>query len=121
MQAKVRNADLTTAERWTVMGGAALMLSMAMGMRQTFGLFQPEVVKAIGITSSDYSLAMALQNAIWGVTQPFVGLLADRYGSRWVMLGGALCYAVGLVVIIYSTSAAVLILGMGFCVGLGQY
>lgn len=117
MQAKVRATDLTTAQRWTIMGGAALMLSMAMGMRQTFGLFQPEVVKALGITSSDYSLALALQNAIWGVTQPFVGLIADRYGSRWVMLGGALFYAVGLVVIIYSTSAAVLILGMGFCVG----
>jgi predicted MFS family arabinose efflux permease len=117
MQGKLRNADLTSAQRWTIMGGAALMLSLAMGMRQTFGLFQPEVVKAIGITSSDYSLALALQNAIWGITQPFVGLIADRYGSRYVMLGGALCYAVGLVVIIFSTSAAVLILGMGFCVG----
>jgi predicted MFS family arabinose efflux permease len=117
MQGKLRNADLTSAQRWTIMGGAALMLSLAMGMRQTFGLFQPEVVKAIGITSSDYSLALALQNAIWGITQPFVGLIADRYGSRYVMLGGALCYAVGLVVVIYTTSAAVLILGMGFCIG----
>lgn len=117
MQGKLRNADLTSAQRWTIMGGAALMLSLAMGMRQTFGLFQPEVVKAIGITSSDFSLALALQNAIWGITQPFVGLIADRYGSRYVMLGGALCYAVGLVVVIYSTSAAQLILGMGFCIG----
>lgn len=117
MQGKLRNADLTSAQRWTIMGGAALMLSLAMGMRQTFGLFQPEVVKAIGITSSDFSLALALQNAIWGISQPFVGLIADRYGSRYVMLGGALCYAVGLVVVIYATSAAVLILGMGFCIG----
>lgn len=117
MQGKLRNADLTSAQRWTIMGGAALMLSLAMGMRQTFGLFQPEVVKAIGITSSDFSLALALQNAIWGITQPFVGLIADRYGSRYVMLGGALCYAVGLVVVIYATSAAQLILGMGFCIG----
>ena len=117
VRTKLRNADLISAQRWTIMGGAALMLSLAMGMRQTFGLFQPEVVKAIGITSSDFSLAMALQNAIWGITQPFVGLLADRHGSRYVMLGGALCYATGLVIIIFSTSAAVLILGMGFCVG----
>src|SRR5687767_14582365 len=58
--------DLSKAQRWVIMGGAAAMLSLAMGMRQSFGLFQPEIVKAIGITSSDFSLALALQNGIWG-------------------------------------------------------
>ena len=106
-------AELTTAQRWTILGGAAAMLSLAMGMRQSFGLFQPELVKAIGITSSDFSLAMALQNGIWGISQPFIGMLADRYGARFIMLGGALLYATGLVVVMFSTSAAVLILGMG--------
>lgn len=110
-------ADLTTAQRWTIMGGAAAMLSLAMGMRQSFGLFQPEIVRAMGITSSDFSLALALQNAIWGVSQPFIGLLADRHGARYVMLGGALLYATGLVVVIFSTSATVLTLGLGLCVG----
>ena len=110
-------SELTKAQRWTILGGAAAMLSLAMGMRQSFGLFQPELVKAIGITSSDFSLAMALQNAIWGVSQPFIGMLADRHGARFVMLGGALLYAVGLVVVMFSTSAGVLILGLGACIG----
>ena len=111
-------ADLSKAQRWVIMGGAAAMLSLAMGMRQSFGLFQPELVKAIGITSSDFSLAMALQNAIWGVSQPFIGMLADRYGVRYITLGGALVYAIGLVTVIFSTSAATLTLGLGFCIGI---
>ena len=111
-------ADLSKSQRWVIMGGAAAMLSLAMGMRQSFGLFQPELVKAIGITSSDFSLAMALQNAIWGVSQPFIGLLADRYGVRYITLGGALIYAIGLVTVIFSTSAATLTLGLGFCIGI---
>jgi predicted MFS family arabinose efflux permease len=110
--------DLSKAQRWVIMGGAAAMLSLAMGMRQSFGLFQPEIVKAIGITSSDFSLALALQNGIWGLSQPFIGLFADRFGARYVMLGGVLTYAVGLVVAIFATSAATLILGMGVCIGL---
>lgn len=111
-------ADLSAAQRWTIMGGAAVMLSLAMGMRQTFGLFQPDMVKDIGITTSDFSLAMALQNAVWGISQPFIGMLADRFGSRHVMLGGAIIYIVGLVIIMLSTSAGLLILGMGVCIGI---
>jgi predicted MFS family arabinose efflux permease len=111
-------ADLSKSQRWVIMGGAAAMLSLAMGMRQSFGLFQPELVKAIGITSSDFSLALALQNGIWGLSQPFIGILADRSGARYVMLGGAFTYAVGLIIAIFATSAPVLILGMGVCIGL---
>lgn len=110
--------DLSRYQRLSVMGGAAVMLSLAMGMRQTFGLFQPSIVQDLAITSSDFSLAMALQNAIWGVSQPFVGLLADRHGSRHVMLGGVLFYILGLLIIIFSTSNLTLILGMGACIGI---
>lgn len=110
--------DLSKVQRLTIMGGAAVMLSLAMGMRQTFGLFQPSIVHDLGITSSDFSLAMALQNGIWGISQPFVGLLADRYGSRYVMLGGVLFYIAGLITIIFSTSTLTLILGMGACIGI---
>ena len=108
--------QLTTSQRWSILAGAAILLSLAMGMRQSFGLFQPSIIRDVGITVADFSLATALQNVVWGVTQPVVGMLADRYGSRYVMLGGVLVYAAGLVIMMFTTSALMFIVGAGFCV-----
>ncbi|ABE40845.1 MFS transporter [Rhodopseudomonas palustris] len=114
----MKAAQLSPFQRWSILIGASVLLSLAMGMRQSFGLFQPSVIRDVGITSADFSLATALQNIIWGVTQPMVGLIADRYGSRWVMLGGVLIYAAGLVLMMIAESALVFTLGCGVCVGI---
>ena len=44
-----------------------------------------------------FSLALAIQNLLWGVGQPFAGAIADRFGAQRVLIAGALLYAVGLV------------------------
>lgn len=111
-------AQLSAFQRWSILAGAAVLLSLAMGMRQSFGLFQPSVIRDIGITTADFSLATALQNVVWGVTQPMVGMFADRYGSRYVMLAGVLIYAAGLWIMMIATTALVFTLGAGVCVGL---
>ena len=110
-------AELSKFQRWSILIGAATLLSLAMGMRQSFGLFQPSVIRDVGITSADFSLATALQNVVWGVTQPFVGVIAARFGARWVMLLGVLVYAAGLVTMMVATSALMFALGAGVCVG----
>jgi predicted MFS family arabinose efflux permease len=111
-------AQLNTFQRWSILVGAAVLLSLAMGMRQSFGLFQPSILRDTAITTADFSLATALQNVVWGVSQPFIGAFADRYGSRYVMLTGVLIYAAGLVLMMVATSALVFTLGAGLCVGL---
>jgi predicted MFS family arabinose efflux permease len=114
----MKRTDLTSAQSWLILGGAAIMLSLAMGMRQSFGLFQPSMIRDIGITAADFSLALAIQNIIWGATQPFVGMLADRYGARPIALGGVLIYAAGLILMLAAKSALLLTLGAGICIGL---
>lgn len=111
-------AQLSTYQRWSILAGAAVLLSLAMGMRQSFGLFQPAILQATAITTADFSLATALQNIIWGVSQPFVGAFADRYGSRYVMLTGVFIYAAGLLLMMVATTALVFTLGAGVCIGL---
>ncbi len=111
-------AELSKFQRWSILIGAATLLSLAMGMRQSFGLFQPSVIRDVGITTADFSLATALQNVIWGVSQPFVGVIADRFGGRYVMLLGVVIYALGLVAMMMATSALMFTLGAGLCVGL---
>ncbi|MFL9503308.1 MFS transporter [Rhodopseudomonas palustris] len=114
----MKAAQLSAFQRWSILIGASVLLSLAMGMRQSFGLFQPSVIRDVGITSADFSFATALQNIIWGVTQPMVGLIADRYGTRWVMAGGVVVYAAGLVLMMVADSALMFTLGCGVCVGI---
>lgn len=113
-----QKSDLTPLQIWTILGGAAVMLSLAMGMRQSFGLLQPHMIRDIGITAADFSLAVALQNIVWGATQPFVGIMADKYGTRPVALGGVLIYILGLLFLRFAEATWMVTIGMGFCVGI---
>jgi predicted MFS family arabinose efflux permease len=89
-----------------------------MGMRQSLGLFQPHLIRDLGITSADFSLAIAIQNIVWGLTQPLVGALVDKHGARPIAVGGVLAYVAGLLLSLYATSVLVLTVGMGICIGL---
>ena len=113
----MKRTQLTPVQSWSILGGAALMLSLGMGMRQSWGLFQPQMIRDLGITTADFSLALAIQNIVWGATQPFVGMLADRHGTRLVAFCGVLIYAGGLLFSLLADSAWMLILGAGICIG----
>jgi predicted MFS family arabinose efflux permease len=114
----MRKEDLSPSARWMILGGAALMLTLAMGMRQSMGLFQPHMIRTIGITASDFSLAIAIQNIVWGLTQPFAGALVDRFGARWVCTSGVVIYGLGMLTAAHATSALMVTIGIGVCVGL---
>ena len=58
--------------------GAAVMLSLSMGLRQSFGLFMQPLTRDIAITVADFTLAIAVQNLAWGFLQPVAGALAVR-------------------------------------------
>lgn len=99
--------------------GGAMVLTVSMGVRQSFGLFMGPMTAALAMPGETFALAIAVQNLLWGLTQPLAGMVADRFGSGRVLAGGALLYAVGLVVMAGTGSAAGLQLGAGLLVGLG--
>src|SRR6516165_328021 len=78
--------------------GAALLLSLGMGIRQSFGLFLTPVTRDLAVTAADFTLAVAVQNIVWGVSQAPIGAIADRFGLRITMMAGAAIYVVGLAV-----------------------
>jgi MFS family permease len=104
----------------SILIGVSVMLALAMGMRQTMGLLQPATVEALSITAADYALAIAMQNLVWGLTQPFVGMAVDRLGTRPVMLAGGLLYTLGMVSALLATGPVGLTLGVGLSVGLAM-
>ncbi|MCK8514781.1 MFS transporter [Methylonatrum kenyense] len=92
---------------------------LSMGMRQSFGIFMPAVSADLGGSREVFALAIALQNLAWGLVQPGVGMLADRYGSRLVAGAGGALYALGLALTTLATTAVALNLSLGFLVGAG--
>jgi MFS family permease len=98
--------------------GAALMLSLSMGLRQSFGLVMQPLTRDIAVTVSDFTLALAIQNLAWGLLQPFAGALAVRVGFRLVMLTGAGLYVIGLLVLAGAGGLFSVIVGAGVLIGI---
>ncbi len=99
---------------------AALIVCVSMGIRHTFGLFLTPMSSANGWNREVFSLAMALQNLVWGASQPFAGWLADRYGARRVLWGASVLYALGLLGMAWSSTAAGLTATTGLLIGAAQ-
>jgi predicted MFS family arabinose efflux permease len=96
-----------------------LVAMVNFGVRSSFGLFTAPISEFHQWPREVYSLAMALQNLLWGVATPFAGALADRYGSARVLMAGAIAYALGTAMMAYADTPAVLHLGGGILVGIG--
>ncbi len=97
---------------------AALILMLAMGVRQTMGLLLPPMTLANGWSRDDFAFAIALQNLLWGASVPFAGAIADRYGAGRVLATSALVYALGLMTMAFSSTPAVFGLSAGLLIGL---
>lgn len=98
-------------------GGAIIMLSL--GIRHGFGLFLRPMTADLHWTRETFAFAIALQNLVWGVSQPFMGWVADRFGAGRVLAAGTLAYAAGLGLMAESTSGLQLAISAGVLVGLG--
>ena len=102
----------------TVLACAALILMLAMGVRQTMGLFLPPMTLANGWTRDEFAFAIALQNLLWGAFVPFTGAIADRFGAGRVLVASALTYVVGLVLMAFSGTPLLFDLSGGLLIGL---
>lgn len=93
--------------------GTALLLALGMGIRQSYGLFLTPVTRDLEVTAADFTLALAIQNVVWGLSQALVGAAADRFGLRVTMMAGAVIYVLGLGIMAAAQGALALIVSGG--------
>jgi predicted MFS family arabinose efflux permease len=115
---------LATARPWyrspnAIVVAGCLIAIITFGVRTSFGLFTDPLTEARGFDREAFALAIAFQNLLWGLGQPFAGAIADRWGAGRVLAVGGLVYAGGVALMAQSTSPGVLTLTGGVLVGLG--
>src|SRR5947199_6448392 len=106
---------------WTLPIAAAAILLITMGGRQTIGLFIAPLDDATGLGIVGISLAIAIGQLVWGLAQPLLGALADRFGAGRVIAGGGVMLAAGLALtpFVHSEWALIATLGIVSAFGAG--
>ncbi|MGP9818368.1 MFS transporter [Salinarimonas sp. NSM] len=102
-----------------VIAAGCLIALVTFGPRASAGLFQVPMTTDYGWGRDTFGLAIAIQNLVWGIGQPFAGAVADRYGTVRVLIVGALLYAAGLVLMAWASTPMMLHLGAGVLIGIG--
>src|ERR1700754_4310070 len=98
--------------------GCAIGL-LSFGPRSSLGFFIQPMSREFTWGRDVFGLALAVQNLLWGLGQPFAGAIADRFGIVRVMCVGAILYAGGLLMMRYAATPMSLNLGAGVLIGFG--
>lgn len=102
----------------TILVCGGIILTLAMGIRHGLGLFLLPMSAEFGWNREAFSFALAIQNLLWGLSQPVSGMIADRYGAARCLVFGAVLYACGLALMTASASATMFSLSAGVLIGL---
>lgn len=98
--------------------GSALILALSLGVRHAFGLYLVPMSHEFGWGHNVFSLAIAMQNLVWGAVQSITGAFADKYGSKIVVAVGGALYSLGLLLMAFSSTGLMLNLSVGLILGL---
>lgn len=114
-----QTTSTTNTLPWTmIVLAAATVAAVGMGVRQTMGLFLKPMTMELGIGREDFALAIAIANLVWGFAAPVTGAVSDKYGAGRVVVFGALCTALGLLLMWSATDRLQLVVS-GVFLGLG--
>lgn len=99
------------------LGIAILIISL--GIRQSFGIFMLPISDHFDTGRTFFSFTIALQNLMFGFFQPFIGMAADKWGGKKIIILGAFMYACGLLLTSMATEPSMIYISLGLLVGLG--
>ncbi len=107
-----------TKKNYFVIFCASLVILLSMGMRQSFGLFQTPISQSFGIGIAAFSLSLAIQNLMWGLSQPLIGALSDKFGSGKVIATSAVLQIFGLLMLANAEAVWELHVSTGIILGI---
>ena len=103
---------------WTMVAAGGLITALSLGVRSTFGLLLEPIATGLSADLGSIALAIAVQNLLWGFSQPIAGALSDRFGAPIVLSAGGVLYAVSLLLMSTARSPGMILLSGGFLAGI---
>jgi predicted MFS family arabinose efflux permease len=118
-QGAAEQAPVLDRRMLLLMCAAAAVLMITMGMRQSLGLYIAPIIESTHVGYAAMSFALAIGQLMWGVAQPVFGALADRHGSRLVLIAGALLLAAGTALTPFASNEFGLLATLGVLTAAG--
>jgi cyanate permease len=104
---------------WIAVICGAVILTIGIGARQSFGIFQKPIATDLNVGRELWSFANALAMLLMGAFSPFAGNVADRFGTARTVAGGGVLYVIGIFMIAFATEGVMITLGNVLC-GIGM-
>jgi len=103
---------------WAILLACAAIAGVGMGIRQAMGLYLKPISTDLGLGRDAFSLAIGIANIVWGLAAPFTGAVSDKWGTGRVVLFGAVCTVIGILMMWGATTewhllASGVLLGFG--------
>lgn len=104
-------------QAWVLVLAGGIVMGLALGVRHVQGLFLLPMTQDRGWTRETFAFAIAVQNLVWGLAQPFTGMVADRWGATRVVVAGLVLYALGLFGMAHAQGSVAFVVAAGVCIG----
>src|SRR5215813_6331116 len=119
MAVSASSTPATPRSFWIAVISGAVILTIGIGARQSFGIFQKPIAADLGVGRELWSFATALAMLLMGAFSPFAGNVADRFGTARTVAAGGVLYVVGMLMIAFAAEPVMLTVGNVLC-GIGM-
>ena len=75
---------------------ACLVVLISLSVRQVFGMFFVDFNNDLGISNTEFGLAIGIQMLGWGLSGPIFGAIADKYGGHKAIILAFIFYILGV-------------------------
>ena len=104
----------------TTLIAASLVVLISLGIRQVFGMFFIDFNRDLGITNTEFGLAIGIQMLGWGLSGPIFGAIADKYGGHKAISLAFIFYIVGVYLLYAGPNTGIYFqISLGVLIGIG--
>ena len=99
---------------------ACLVVLVSLSVRQVFGMFFIDFNKDLGISNTEFGLAIGIQMLGWGLSGPIFGAIADKYGGHRAIALAFLFYILGIYFLFSGPNTGIYFqISLGVLIGIG--
>ncbi len=99
---------------------ACLVVLISLSVRQVFGMFFVDFNNDLGISNTEFGLAIGIQMLGWGLSGPIFGAIADKYGGHKAISLAFIFYILGVYLLFSGPNTGIYFqISLGVLVGIG--